>query len=41
MKLSAPRSYRVRERNRRIIGITVLMLIALAVAYFGGQLLQH
>jgi len=41
MKLSAPRSYRIRERNRRIIGVAVLMLIVAAVAYLSGHLTPH
>ena len=41
MKLSAPRSYRTRERNRRIIGVVVLMLIVATIAYFGRHLVGH
>ena len=41
MKLSAPRSYRIRERNRRLLGVAILMLIVAAVAYFSGHLTRH
>ena len=41
MKLSAPRSYRIRERNRRLLGVAILMLIVAAVVYFSGHLTRH